>query len=131
MIVPGSNVLNLALRAIRAQPVALYRFTANVGQPNGVDLPTYTGPVPVLGSVQPLDQKATVELGLDWNKKYVKLFTSVDIHDVARDSTGDVFTFGGRWFSAVGQVDWIQMDGWNEILSVQIPPLGAGQIIAP
>lgn len=128
MNIPGVNVLGLAMTAIRAQAVTVFRFTVNVGQPNGADLPMYAAGVPAMGSVQPMNDKTKHELGLEWNDTWVSLFTSVAIKTVERDGAGDVFVYNGKYYHAQGRTDWSAQDGWNEILAVLIPPLSAGQI---
>lgn len=128
MNIPGVNVLGLALTAIRAQPVVIFRFTQNVGQPNGADLPMYAAAEPALGSVQPIGDKTKHMLGLEWNDTWVSLFTGASIKTVERDGAGDVFTYNGVYYHAQGRTDWTGQDGWNEILGVKIPPLNAGQI---
>lgn len=128
MNIPGVNVLGLAMTAIRAQPVVIFRFTENVGQPNGADLPMYAAGVPALGSVQPVSSRTKHELGLEWNSTYVSLFTSAALKTVERDGAGDVFVYAGKYYHAQARTDWTGQDGWNEILAVEIPALAAGQV---
>lgn len=129
MSVPGINVLGLALRAIQAQPVSIYRFAVNVGQLNGADVPMYAAGVPAVGSVQPVSSEAKQQLGLDWDDTYVTIFTQAPVKTIGRDTAGDVVVYAGKYYHAQGVADWLGQDGWMAVLAVQIPPLTAGQIL--
>lgn len=131
MNVPGVNVLGLALGLIAKQPVNLFRFAGNVGQSNGNDLPTYSPAVAIVGSCQGVNSKTKIDLGLDWNSEYVNLFTAASVATIDRGTGGDVFVYAGKYYHAQARTDWLQQDGWNEVLAVLIPPLAVGQIVAP
>ena len=131
MNVPGVNVLGLALGLIARTPVTLFRFRENIGQPNGVDLPTYEPGVAIMGSVQAVSSKTKLDMGLEWQDEYVNLFTSALVRAVERDGAGDVFVWAGKYYHAQGGADWTGQDGWNEVLAVKIPNLTPTQIITP
>lgn len=129
MNVPGVNVLGLALGIIANQPVHLCRFAGNVRQLTGVDVPTYASPAMVMGSVQPVPRRNYEALGLDMGKDYVTLYTSESVRAIERDGSGDVFIYVGKYYQAQDRTDWLQQDGWNEILAVAIPALRVDQVV--
>lgn len=133
MIVPGVNVLNLAMGFIASQPVTLFRFVANVTQANGVDLPTYAaGVVLPRASCQAVNGQAKVNLGLNWEDDVVNLFTSAVIKPVDRvggGAGGDVFAYGGKYYHVQGRSDWFQQDGWTEALAIRVKNLTPAQIL--
>lgn len=128
MNVPGVNVLGLALAVISPQGFHLFPFVGNVRQPTGVDLPTYGSAKPSQGSIQPVPRRNYETLGLDMAKEYVTLFTPVPVRAIERDGAGDVFVYGGKYYHAQDRTNWLQQDGWNEVLGVAIPALASGQV---
>lgn len=119
-MVPGSNLLNRAARLIGLQTVQYEVFTGSSTNEIGLIVPTFAAPVPVLGSVQPIARTIIQAIGLDWQKNYVTLYTSHFVNDVARDQTGDQFTFAGKTFQVLSKTDWTPIDGWTNPVCVQI-----------
>lgn len=126
---PGDNLLEDALDIIASQDVDLYRFVTRTKDARGVWVGSYAGPVPVQGSVQAVDRKHYQQMGLDFARTYVKFFTSEEVRNVQRDQTGDLFTYGGRWYQAESQTSWLDQDGWNDVLAVMVPAPAASQIV--
>lgn len=120
MLVPGSNLLNMALRVINPQGISLQRHTGRAKNGVGVFVDSYAAAVPVQGSVQPLDAKAYQMLGLDLAKKYVTVFTSTKVQTVERDKAGDLMTYDGLLYKAESNQDWTGQDGWGAYLFVKV-----------
>lgn len=127
---PGDNLLEDALDIIATQDVDLYRFVSRAKDARGVMVGSYAGPIAVQGSVQAVDRKHYQQMGLDFARTYVKFYTSEEVRNVQRDQTGDLFTYGGRWYQAESQTSWLDQDGWNDVLAVMVPAPADGQIVA-
>lgn len=119
-MIPGSNLLNMALTVIRPQTIQFFAFTGRATNAIGLDEATYAAPVAVRGSVQPVPRSQYQRMGLDYNKRYVNLYASTDIDDLARDTAGDQIEFNGRRYEIMGEDDWFPQDGWNGTLAVDI-----------
>lgn len=122
MIVPGSNLLQMAMGVIGAQKVEWRRFTGTVTNAAGVKVPSYSDPVDVYGSFQAVDQSLLQNLGLDWTKNYATFYASVNFGDVQRDKTGDRLTYDGKNFAISSKTPWYAQDGWSRVLCVEITP---------
>lgn len=119
-MVPGSNLLNRALRLIGAQAVQYSVFTGRSINSIGLMVPSFAAPVAVVGSVQPVPRNIVQELGLDWQKNYVTFYTSHFVNDVARDQTGDHFAFNGKTWQVLSKTDWTPIDGWSNPMCIEI-----------
>lgn len=119
MTVPGSNLLKRASRLIKLQAVAYYQDAGRTNNDIGVEQTVYEPPVTVQGSVQAVPLSAYQQLGLDFGKTYVTLYTQTPMVGVARDVSGDVFTYNGKVYQVQSPTDWNAQDGWNGVLAVQ------------
>lgn len=120
-MIPGGNLLNLALSVIAAQPIQWLQFDAETVQSNMAVSLSYKTPVTIAGSLQPVPRSLMEILGLDMNKSYVNIFTSNNVIDIERDISSDRFTYGGTTYQGLSSTPWRNIDGWNQILCVQVP----------
>jgi hypothetical protein len=121
MIVPGSGILNAALSVIASQPFQYFPFATRTVQSNGQYRSTYFAPQTVRGSVQAVPRNLFQEYGLDFQRNYFKFFISKRIMDVSRDTSGDMFVFECKNFQVLSITPWHGIDGWVEVLAVQVP----------
>lgn len=119
-MIPGGNLLNLALTAIQKQPLQYYRYTGRTVATNGDYVPAYASPVTVYGSIQPVKRSLYSQLGLNFQKNYHYIYAPQNTADVQRTTAGDQFTFGGATWQVLSNEPWFQVDGWTESLCVQV-----------
>lgn len=124
-MIPGSNLLNMALGVIGAQPDVYWRQqTGRTLDEAGEWVPEYAPPLPVKGSLQPLSATRYQQLGLDLARRYFSFFTSAPVQGVGRDRSGDLLDIAGRRYQAesLADGDWGDVDGWREVIIVDIGP---------
>jgi hypothetical protein len=142
MIVPGSNILAMALRVIASQVAVNYfsEVTPRVRQANGAYLSTYNAPVTLTRqSVQPVPRDRYQALGLDFMKSYITWYVpNLQFDAVKRNQGGDVIEWPvnpdgsliagqtGR-YQLVGDNPWKQQDNWASALCILIGP-GTGAL---
>ena len=119
-MIPGSNLLNLALTVIARQSVTYYKMIGRALNNVGQDVTTYEPPVVVTGSFQPVPRKLYQQYGLDLQKNYYTFYVSANFLDVARDVSGDQIAFNGIRFQCESNNDWYAIDGWKGVLCVEI-----------
>lgn len=127
-MIPGSNLLNMALDLIGAQPDVYWRQqTGRTLDEAGEWVPEYAPPLPVKGSLQPLSSARYQQLGLDLARRYFTFFTSAPVQGVGRDRSGDLLDIAGRRYQVEaisntdgGGSDWSEIDGWREVVVVDI-----------
>jgi len=122
MLVPGGNILMMALRVIQPQAPLLKQWTGRSTNAAGRQVSTYADPVAIIGSFQPIDRKHYQQLGLDLNKSHSMLYTPVPISTPGRDRSGDQLIYGGKLHEAQSETDWSTQDGWAGYTFVEIGP---------
>lgn len=121
MIIPGGNLLNLALTVIQKQQLTYYAYTSRALTDIGTFVATYGDGVPVFGSFQPVPRNLFVQMGLDLQKSYATIYISKDVLDVDRDVSGDQFIYNGLTWQVESRTAWFPLDGWDAVLCVQVP----------
>lgn len=125
-MIPGSNLLNMALRVISKQTVVYHRFTGRKLNENLQDVAHYAPALTISGSLQAVPRSLYQKYGYDMQENYVNFYTSKALLDVARDCSGDQFTFCGNIYQVLSVTPWTQVDGWMAVAAVQIGGTVAG-----
>lgn len=116
-----NNLLNTALRAIPKQSVDYYQFLSRETNEAGRDVSLYADAITLTGSFQAVSWDRIQFLGLDSEKEYVAFYTSNDLLNIERDTSGDQIGFQGKRYQIIGKPnDWVRQDGWNGVLCVKI-----------
>lgn len=118
-MIPGSNLLNLAMTVQGLQQVLYYRFISRTTNEIGLDESDYDSPIIVTGSLQPVPRDRYEQLGLDFNRNYFTFYASKNIQDLKRDVSGDKISFNGKVFECISANDWYAIDGWLSITMVE------------
>lgn len=119
-MVPGSNLLNMALGVIGRQTVQWSQFTGRTVNSIGLFENAFATAISVSGSFQPIPRNRYENLGLDWSKDYVTFYVSKPFGDVRRDGTGDTFVFNGKTYQVMSNADWFAVDGWVSSMAVKV-----------
>jgi hypothetical protein len=119
-MIPGSNILAMALTAIAPSTVQYYKWLSRETNAIGLLVDDYDEPYCISGSLQPVPTSMYQTLNLDFNKKYFMLYTTTDIEDLARDTSSDQIGFNGKRYQVTSRSEWNTIDGWNGIMMVQI-----------
>lgn len=120
MRVPGVNLYRLATKVIARQPIEYYMYAGRVLDKQRNYVTSYEPMMPLQASVQAVLRSQYVELGLELQKNYVKIWIDKDIVDLDRDSSGDYFKFSGKTFKMEDETTWMEQDGWVSCLAVEI-----------
>ena len=119
-MIPGQNLLNMALTVIARQTITYFRATGRTLNNVGQNITQYALPVSVVGSFQPISRQLYEQYGLDFQKDYYTFYTSNDLIDVVRDVSADQIEFNGQRFQCESANDWFVLDGWVGMLCVLI-----------
>lgn len=120
MGVPGSNLLRQAGRAIKFTGIKYVKFNGRVQNAARQYINEYDDPKPLRASVQAVSRDQYQDLGLDFQKNYIKIWASANLIDLARDYSGDHFLYGGRKYQLINQTPWNLEDGWASALAIDI-----------
>jgi hypothetical protein len=122
VIIPGSNLLRMALSVQGVQWVLWSQDLGRAINAAGKQVTNYAFPVAVPGSFQPMGRSRQQIQGWDMAKSYATFYASQPMKPVERGLSGDVFAYGGSLWQAVGDVDWFNQDGWDAITLVRTGP---------
>ena len=89
------NLLNQALTLIPKQQFIYRKFNSYQINEYGVKVSIYDTDIEFEGSVQAIDSKMYQELGLDFSKKYINIFSSLNIKNVSREQNSPDNRRGG------------------------------------
>ena len=120
MATPGSNILNKATRLIARQTLNYYKFNGRAANQAFQDVATFEAPVVIRGSFQPVARDKFMQNGLDFDRSYFNLFVPANVIGLGRDRSGDQLTFNGRRYQCETITPWFAIDGWNEVLCIDI-----------
>lgn len=120
MPIPGQNLYQQATQLIAKQAYTYYATTGRATDERGLQQTTYATGVDRFDSIQAVKRELYAELGLDWQKFYVHIFTSDTLAVVERDGSGDQIEYNGERYQCLSSTDWGFQDGWHEVLAVRL-----------
>ena len=120
MRVPSSNLLNQAFRLICTNEIQYFRWQSVTNNAIGYDVHVYADPVTVKASVQEVGSQIYQQLGLDWQKHYIKVWTPLETSDLNRGKPPDQIIFAGERYQIYDSDDWHDIDGWDSFLAVRV-----------
>lgn len=121
MMIPGANILNTVLRVIARQTFVYNAYLSRTANAMGDYVANYYPSAQCSGNAQPVPREKFEDYGLDFNKRYFNFFVSRGVIDVGRDVSGDQIVFECRYYQVISITPWIGIDGWNQILAVEVP----------
>lgn len=115
-----NNLLNQAFTVIPQQSFTYLKYKSNAISDIGIKVNEYETGVVYKGSVQAVDSKMYQQLGLDFSKKYIQIFSSLNIQNVNNDQeTPDKILWNNKEYLVVNCSDWYEQDGWTNIIAVE------------
>lgn len=118
------NLLPIAMSATSIlgcnQQFEFYQFQGSTLDDLGRDIPQYSDPMNLKGSIQAVPNKMYEQLGLDLDKNYITVFCPQLIQSLAQNSQPDKIIWNNRTFEAVETKDWTNLNGYTKALFVEI-----------
>ena len=122
-MIPGANLLGMAARLIRLQPVEWRRNRGAIQVDGaGLDESNFDPPLTIKASVQAVPRSVIVREGLDLQQNYLMVYTEKPLQDLRRDRTPDLLYFGGRVYNVESNTSWKLMDGWLGAIVIDTGP---------
>jgi hypothetical protein len=110
----------LAQSQIPPVDITYYKYNSRTVSDTGILTSTYAAGVIIKANVHPVPRSVYQEQGLDFNKKYIKVFTQNQIDDLDRNRSADKIAYKGESFQVFNESDWKTYNGWNSFLAVRI-----------
>lgn len=117
---PGSNLLKRAQKLIKFGAVQYYATTGRTMNTARQWIATFAAASTLSASVQAVPRANYAKEGLDFNKFYVRVFASLKMTTLDRDTSGDRFIYGGDLYAFAEGENWFAQDGWATVLAIRI-----------
>ena len=115
-----NNLLNQALTLIPKQTFTYCKFAGMTVNDEGLKQDTYEPGIEFQGSVQAIEQAMYEKLGLQWSKKYIQIYSSLDIRNMDNDQVSpDKIIWNGKDYIVIKVTNWYLQDGWTNIIAVE------------
>lgn len=115
-----NNLLLQALRILPKETFVWKPFLSRVQDSAGLWVNTYSAPVTCKGSLQTVAQEIYTKLGLDFEKNYKRVYTTVHLKGMENGQVSpDLVIYGGYTWKVTGETHWNDLNGWGSYLIVQ------------
>lgn len=115
-----NNLLNQALTLIPKQTFTYCKFAGTTVNDEGIKQDTYEPGIEFQGSVQAIEQAMYEKLGLQWSKKYIQIYSSLDIRNTDNQQVSpDKVIWHGKEYIVTKVTNWYLQDGWTNIIAVE------------
>lgn len=121
-MIPGANLFRAATRIIATSTIQYLKANGRTQNSARQFIASFDAPEPLQASVQAVSRNKYQQLGLDFQKRYIKIFAAQDIIDLGRDTSGDRIIFNGRLYELNSETDWFVVDGWASCLAADVGP---------
>jgi hypothetical protein len=115
-----NNLLAQAHQLIPYQRIQFSRWLGSTKTANLLEKDKYAPPVSSRVKINAVKTKLSRELGLDYKKTYVRLFSTPKVSGLSRISSGDQFNFDGAKWQVESQTGWKASAGWDSFLCVKV-----------
>lgn len=123
MLVPGGNLLDLAMRMLNPQTVKYFKYLDRTTNTIGYDVTTFNPGVDIEGgSVQPVPRDRYEAYGFDVSKNYILWYTDANVSGAERATSGDQVEVLGRRWQLTSENQWTLVDGWTGVTAIDIGP---------
>lgn len=126
---PGSNLLKRARKLIKFGSVQYYATTGRTMNTARQWIASFGEAATLSASVQAVPRANYQKEGLDFNKFYVRVWASLAMVALDRDTSGDRFIYNGDLYAFADGENWFQQDGWSTVLACRIKNGATGPVL--
>jgi hypothetical protein len=119
-VIPGSNLFLRAIRLIKPTTIQYLKFSGRTQNTARQWVSAFETAIPIQASVQAVSRSSYTDMGLDFQKNYIKVFAAIDLVNIKRDSSGDRFIYNGMMYQIEDQNTWFLLDGWASCIAVEV-----------
>lgn len=121
-MIPGSNLLNMALSVIQPTSGAAYQaYVGEIENDMGTTVNTYGPTTPLFGaSIQPLTMAQVQVNGLAIDKNYVTVWMQNVLEGAYRGRQCDRILWNNATWEVLPESNWMVQDGWKTVTAVML-----------
>ncbi len=113
------NLLELALGVLPSVAFKYRHFVKSEVNEMRVKVAVYTEWADCVGMVQPVQQSAYKDLGLDFSKRNVNAWGSIPLQTLTNQEQPDQLLYGGMLYNIVSVNEWNAYNGWANVTAVE------------
>lgn len=106
------SLLEEALELLPKRTFTYRKWLSRTQNAAGIWVNHYGPEIQCNGSVQPIETDRYAQLGLDFEKHYLRIYTSADIRYAGQDASDMVIVDGTR-YKIADEAQWQEYDGWT------------------
>lgn len=123
-----NNLLLTALTVIPPETLSYEKWQGNTTNEIGFDVPSYSDPVLVKGSIQyHIAEKMYQAFGLSLNKHYALVNLPASVVGLEESLTPDRLTFHGKKWIIIKNNNWHTYNGWCKVIVVEEKDYNGGE----
>tara|TARA_R110000851_G_scaffold60415_7_gene139484 strand:- start:1369 stop:1746 length:378 start_codon:yes stop_codon:yes gene_type:complete len=114
------NLLATTQTVIGKQDYQLRQYEGRTRNAAGYHVSSFSLPVLMAGSVQPIKATQYKSMGLDFKKAYIKIYDVNLIKVISRETNSDQVIYDGYLWHVAEDTAWFLSGGWNYVMCVRL-----------
>lgn len=114
------NLLAATQTVIGKQDYLLRQYQDRTRNAAGFYVSSFSDPIDMAGSVQPIKATQYKSMGLDFKKAYIKIYDVNLINALSRETNPDQIIYDGYVWSVAEDTAWFLSGGWNYVMCVRL-----------
>ncbi|MBO4556639.1 MAG: hypothetical protein J5706_07755 [Elusimicrobiales bacterium] len=106
------NLLEEALELLPKKAFTYRKWLSRTQNAAGIWVNHYGPETEAYGSIQPIEASRYAQLGLDFEKHYVRIYTSAPIRYSGQNAS-DMVIIDGTKYKIADEAQWQEYDGWT------------------
>ena len=116
-----NNLLSQALSIIPQSSFQVQNFTGSTINNLGIRVPVWSTAENAFGIVQAVKNSTYQQLGLEFGKKYIAVWSNTDLKGLDDQGVSDQVIYNGKTFNVVNSAaDWKTYNGWNAAICAEV-----------
>lgn len=113
------NLLELALGVLPSVTFKYRHFVRSEVNEMRVKVAVYTDWAVCVGMVQPVQQSAYKDLGLDFSKRNVNVWGTIPVQTLTDQEQPDQLLYDGMLYNIISVNEWNAYNGWANVTAVE------------
>tara|TARA_R110000772_G_scaffold207715_1_gene318227 strand:+ start:499 stop:876 length:378 start_codon:yes stop_codon:yes gene_type:complete len=114
------NLLATTQTVIGKQDYQLRQYVSRARNTAGYFVSSFSTPINMAGSVQPVKATQYKSMGLDFKKAYIKIYDTNLINALSRDTNADQVIYDGYLWQVAEDTAWFLAGGWTFVMCVRL-----------
>lgn len=114
------NLLAQCQKVLYKQKFYVRKYLGRIINEAGYKVSEFSQPYKFMGNVQPVVTTQYKSLGLDFAKRYIKIYSIDYIETISREGNADEIIYNGDVYHPIPNQQWQSVGDWNSVLAVRV-----------